>query len=202
VDQLPLRIAVLGSTGSVGCQALDVIARYPERFRVHQPLVHGQRNLSWEEKRSMTKQKQAPQPIDAGRGDRAKGWKHSEANRQAGSPQGDPDSVCRTPDTAIGSPKQTLTHAQLNQFTGDLVRYERVLREQGFACRGLQVQPEVVGVIDAQRAGGFCHLRYVSLLFRSHTPQQRVREVVGTLGSRCGVGAQRTQAPCGHPSRW
>jgi 1-deoxy-D-xylulose-5-phosphate reductoisomerase len=30
----PLRIAVLGSTGSVGCQSLDVIAQFPERFTV------------------------------------------------------------------------------------------------------------------------------------------------------------------------
>lgn len=30
----PIRIAVLGSTGSVGTQALDVIARYPDRFQV------------------------------------------------------------------------------------------------------------------------------------------------------------------------
>jgi len=28
------RVAILGSTGSIGTQALDVIARYPERFRV------------------------------------------------------------------------------------------------------------------------------------------------------------------------
>jgi 1-deoxy-D-xylulose-5-phosphate reductoisomerase len=34
VDRQPLRVAVLGSTGSIGCQALDVIARYSERFTV------------------------------------------------------------------------------------------------------------------------------------------------------------------------
>jgi 1-deoxy-D-xylulose-5-phosphate reductoisomerase len=34
VQHAPLRIAVLGSTGSIGTQALDVIARYPERFEV------------------------------------------------------------------------------------------------------------------------------------------------------------------------
>ncbi|MDQ6942436.1 MAG: 1-deoxy-D-xylulose-5-phosphate reductoisomerase, partial [Candidatus Eremiobacteraeota bacterium] len=28
------RVAILGSTGSIGCQALDVIARHPERFEV------------------------------------------------------------------------------------------------------------------------------------------------------------------------
>lgn len=37
----PIRIAVLGSTGSVGTQALDVIARYPDRFQV-QALCAGQ----------------------------------------------------------------------------------------------------------------------------------------------------------------
>jgi 1-deoxy-D-xylulose-5-phosphate reductoisomerase len=31
---MPERIALLGSTGSVGTQALDVISRYPEKFRV------------------------------------------------------------------------------------------------------------------------------------------------------------------------
>ncbi|MCE5192043.1 MAG: 1-deoxy-D-xylulose-5-phosphate reductoisomerase, partial [Actinomycetia bacterium] len=30
----PLRIAVLGSTGSIGRQTLDVAARFPERVRV------------------------------------------------------------------------------------------------------------------------------------------------------------------------
>ena len=30
----PVRVAILGSTGSIGCQALDVIARHPERFTV------------------------------------------------------------------------------------------------------------------------------------------------------------------------
>ena len=30
----PKRVAILGSTGSIGRQALDVIARYPDRFRV------------------------------------------------------------------------------------------------------------------------------------------------------------------------
>lgn len=34
VAHSPLRIAVLGSTGSIGRQSLDVISRYPERFRV------------------------------------------------------------------------------------------------------------------------------------------------------------------------
>ncbi len=28
------KVAILGSTGSIGTQALDVIARYPERFTV------------------------------------------------------------------------------------------------------------------------------------------------------------------------
>jgi len=28
------RVAILGSTGSIGRQALDVIARYPQRFEV------------------------------------------------------------------------------------------------------------------------------------------------------------------------
>ncbi|MDE6831402.1 MAG: 1-deoxy-D-xylulose-5-phosphate reductoisomerase, partial [Muribaculaceae bacterium] len=31
---LPKRIAILGSTGSIGTQTLDVIACYPERFEV------------------------------------------------------------------------------------------------------------------------------------------------------------------------
>lgn len=31
---IPRRIALLGSTGSIGTQALDVISRYPDRFRV------------------------------------------------------------------------------------------------------------------------------------------------------------------------
>lgn len=30
----PVRIALLGSTGSIGCQSLDVISRYPDKFRV------------------------------------------------------------------------------------------------------------------------------------------------------------------------
>jgi 1-deoxy-D-xylulose-5-phosphate reductoisomerase len=30
----PIGVAVLGSTGSIGCQTLDVVARLPERFRV------------------------------------------------------------------------------------------------------------------------------------------------------------------------
>ncbi len=34
VDTGPLRIAILGATGSIGCQALDVITRYPGRFKV------------------------------------------------------------------------------------------------------------------------------------------------------------------------
>lgn len=40
----PIRIAVLGSTGSVGTQALDVIARHPSRFDV--VALGGGRNLS------------------------------------------------------------------------------------------------------------------------------------------------------------
>src|ERR1700743_638711 len=31
---MKLRAAILGSTGSIGTQALDVIARFPERFEV------------------------------------------------------------------------------------------------------------------------------------------------------------------------
>jgi len=31
---MPQKIAILGSTGSIGCQSLDVISRYPERFCV------------------------------------------------------------------------------------------------------------------------------------------------------------------------
>lgn len=31
---MPERIALLGSTGSIGTQALDVISRYPEKFKV------------------------------------------------------------------------------------------------------------------------------------------------------------------------
>ncbi|MCK7542149.1 MAG: hypothetical protein MZV63_70360 [Marinilabiliales bacterium] len=31
---MPQRIALLGSTGSIGTQTLDVISRYPERFCV------------------------------------------------------------------------------------------------------------------------------------------------------------------------
>lgn len=41
VNQQPLRVAILGSTGSIGSQALDVVSRYPERFRV-QALSAGQ----------------------------------------------------------------------------------------------------------------------------------------------------------------
>jgi 1-deoxy-D-xylulose-5-phosphate reductoisomerase len=29
------RVAILGCTGSIGVQALDVVARFPERFQVH-----------------------------------------------------------------------------------------------------------------------------------------------------------------------
>ena len=31
----PMRVTVLGSTGSIGANTLDVIARHPERFKVH-----------------------------------------------------------------------------------------------------------------------------------------------------------------------
>jgi 1-deoxy-D-xylulose-5-phosphate reductoisomerase len=31
---MPERIALLGSTGSIGTQALDIISRYPEKFVV------------------------------------------------------------------------------------------------------------------------------------------------------------------------
>jgi 1-deoxy-D-xylulose-5-phosphate reductoisomerase len=31
---MPERIALLGSTGSIGTQALDIISKYPERFIV------------------------------------------------------------------------------------------------------------------------------------------------------------------------
>ena len=31
---MPERIALLGSTGSIGTQALDIISRYPEKFEV------------------------------------------------------------------------------------------------------------------------------------------------------------------------
>ena len=31
---MPERIALLGSTGSIGTQALDIISRYPEKFQV------------------------------------------------------------------------------------------------------------------------------------------------------------------------
>ncbi|MDE5811175.1 MAG: 1-deoxy-D-xylulose-5-phosphate reductoisomerase [Muribaculaceae bacterium] len=34
MNQSPQRIAILGSTGSIGTQALDVVSRYPERFNV------------------------------------------------------------------------------------------------------------------------------------------------------------------------
>lgn len=34
MNQSPQRIAILGSTGSIGTQALDVVSRYPERFKV------------------------------------------------------------------------------------------------------------------------------------------------------------------------
>ncbi len=34
MPQSPERIALLGSTGSIGTQSLDVISRYPERFQV------------------------------------------------------------------------------------------------------------------------------------------------------------------------
>lgn len=34
MDEAPVRVAILGSTGSVGRQALDVIARHPQRFTV------------------------------------------------------------------------------------------------------------------------------------------------------------------------
>jgi 1-deoxy-D-xylulose-5-phosphate reductoisomerase len=33
-DVTPQRITVLGSTGSIGTNTLDVIARHPERFQV------------------------------------------------------------------------------------------------------------------------------------------------------------------------
>ena len=31
---MPERIALLGSTGSIGTQALDIISRYPDKFEV------------------------------------------------------------------------------------------------------------------------------------------------------------------------
>ena len=31
---MPERIALLGSTGSIGTQALDIISKYPDRFQV------------------------------------------------------------------------------------------------------------------------------------------------------------------------
>ena len=33
MDRLPLRVAVLGSTGSIGRQTLDVFRQFPDRFR-------------------------------------------------------------------------------------------------------------------------------------------------------------------------
>lgn len=35
-----LQVTVLGATGSIGCHTLDVIARHPERFRVHALTAH------------------------------------------------------------------------------------------------------------------------------------------------------------------
>jgi len=31
---MPVNLAILGSTGSIGTQSLDVISRYPDRFRI------------------------------------------------------------------------------------------------------------------------------------------------------------------------
>ena len=38
--QQPKRVVVLGSTGSIGASTLDVIARHPERLRVHALSAH------------------------------------------------------------------------------------------------------------------------------------------------------------------
>ena len=45
------RIAILGSTGSIGTQALDVIARYPERFSVAALVAHGNAERLFEQVR-------------------------------------------------------------------------------------------------------------------------------------------------------
>ena len=45
------RIAVLGSTGSIGTQALDVIARYPDRFRACALLAHSSADALFEQVR-------------------------------------------------------------------------------------------------------------------------------------------------------
>lgn len=42
VSSPPRRVAVLGSTGSIGCSTLDVIAHHPQRFQVHGLSAHGQ----------------------------------------------------------------------------------------------------------------------------------------------------------------
>jgi 1-deoxy-D-xylulose-5-phosphate reductoisomerase len=42
VSSSPRRVAVLGSTGSIGCSTLDVIAHHRQRFQVHGLSAHGQ----------------------------------------------------------------------------------------------------------------------------------------------------------------
>jgi len=46
---LPVPVAILGSTGSVGCSTLDVIARHPDRFRVAALSAHRNADLLWEQ---------------------------------------------------------------------------------------------------------------------------------------------------------
>ncbi|HEY4638040.1 MAG TPA: hypothetical protein VIH23_07230, partial [Burkholderiales bacterium] len=36
----PLGLAILGATGSVGSSTLDVVARHPQRYRVHALTAH------------------------------------------------------------------------------------------------------------------------------------------------------------------
>ncbi len=42
---MPRKIAILGSTGSIGCQALDVISRHPEQFSVEVLSAHSNAEL-------------------------------------------------------------------------------------------------------------------------------------------------------------
>lgn len=52
-DTMPLGVAVLGSTGSVGASTLDVIARHPDRFRVVALSGHRRVDPLWQQVRTL-----------------------------------------------------------------------------------------------------------------------------------------------------
>jgi len=75
----PARVAILGSTGSVGRSTLDVIARHPGRFRVEALSAHRNTELLWE-------QVQQWQPRHAVVADAAQAADLERKLRSAGSP--------------------------------------------------------------------------------------------------------------------